>query len=101
MNKRDFVSSVLWSLMPVVCIFRFVGHGFLWLTLSGIRKTFQLRYKTGFAALALLERSQLQSSLMCASFVVYRMKTGLMAIGLRRGATQKARTPAPAHPQAQ
>ncbi len=100
MNKRNFVSSVLWSLMPVVCVFQFLGHGFLWLALSGIRKIFQLRYKTGFAALVLLERSQLQSSLMCASLVVYRMKTGLMAFGFRRGAMRKARMPAPAHPRA-
>ncbi len=101
MYKRNFVSSVLWSLMPVVCVLRFLGHGFLWLALSGIRKIFQLKYKTGYASLVLLERSQLQSSLMCASFVVFRMKTGLMAIGFRRGATRKTRTLAPAHPRAQ
>ncbi len=101
MIKRSFVFSVLWSLMPVVCALRFLGHGFLWLALGGIRKFFQLKYKTGFASLVLLERSQLRSSLMCASFVVFRMKTGLMAIGFRRGATQKARTPVPAHPRAQ
>ena len=100
MNKRNFVSSVLRSLMPVVCVFQFLGHGFLWLALSGIRKMFQLRYKTGFASLVLLERSQLQSSLICVSFVVFRMTRGLMAIGFKRGATRKARMPAPAHPRA-
>lgn len=101
MKKRNFVSSVLWSFMPVVCVFRFLGHGFLWLALCAIRKIFQLKYKTGYASLVLLERSQLQSSLMCASFVVFRMKTGLMAIAFRRGATRKTRTLDLAHPRAQ
>ncbi len=101
MIQRSFVISVLWSLMPVVCAVKFLGHGFLWLALSGIRKFFQLKYKTGFASLVLLERSQLRSSLMCASFVMYRMKMGLMAIGFRRGATRKAQTPVPAHPGAE
>ena len=49
MKNRDFVSSVLWSLAPVVCVFRILVHGLLWLALSGIRKLFQLRYKTGSA----------------------------------------------------
>ncbi len=101
MIQRSFVFSVLWSVMPVVCALKFLSHGFLWLALIGIRNFFQLKYKTGFASLVLLERSQLRSSLMCASFVVYRMKMGLMAIGFRRGAIRKAQTPAPAHPRAQ
>ena len=100
MQRRNVGSSVMWSLKPLACVLRFLGHGFLWLALSGIRKIFQLKYKTGFASLVLLERSQLQSSLMCASFVVFRMKTGLMAFRFRRGATRKARTPSPAHPHA-
>jgi hypothetical protein len=100
MKDRDFVWSVLWSLAPVVCVFRFLGHGLLWLVLSGIRKVFQLKYKTGFAALVLLERSHLQSSLMSASFVVFRIKTGLRAVASGRGTTQKAQTPAQAHTRA-
>jgi hypothetical protein len=49
----------------------------------------------------MLERAQLQSSLMCASFVVFRMRTAMLAIGYRRGATQTAQTPAPAQQRAQ
>ena len=100
MKNRDFVSSVLWSLAPVVCVFRFLAHGLLWLALSGIRKVFQLKYRTGYASLVLLERSHLHSSLMCASFVAFRVKTSMKALAPKRGATRKGRTPAQAHPRA-
>ena len=101
MNKRKLVASVLWSFMPVVCALRSLGHGVLWLALCGVRKIFRLKYDTGFASLVMLERAQLQSSLMCASFVVFRMRTAMLAIGYRRGATQTAQTPAPAQQRAQ
>ena len=101
MNKRNFVASVLWSFMPVVCAVRSLGHGVLWLALCGIRKIFQLKYDTGFASLVLLERSQLQSSLMCASFVVFRMRMVLLAMRYRGGAMQKTQTPVPAGQRAQ
>lgn len=101
MNKQNFVAPILWSFMPVVCALRSLGHGFLWLALVGIRKIFQLKYDTGFASLVLLERSQLQSSLMCASFVVFRMRVAMSAIGYRRGATRKIQTPAQAQPRTQ
>ncbi len=97
MKNRVFVSSVLWSLVPVVCVFRFLGHGLLWLALCGLRKIFQLKYKTGYASLVLLERSHLQSSLMCASFVVFRIKADLKALRPRRGATRTVQTPVEAH----
>ncbi len=100
MIKRNFMSSILWSLMPVVGALKFLGHGFLWLVLIGIRKIFQLKYETGFASLVLMERSQLRSSLMCASFAMYRMKTGLKAVSFRRGVSRQAQGPVPVHPQA-
>ena len=100
MKRRNLASSLVWSLAPMVCVLQFLGHGFLWLALSSIRKIFQLRYKTGYAALVLLERSHLQSSLMCASYVVFRMKTSLMAVRCYRGSTGNGRMPAQVHPRA-
>ncbi len=97
MNGRNLA----WSLAPFVCVLQFLGHGFLWLALVCIRKIFQLRYKTGFAAVALLERSHLQSSLMCASFAVFRVKTVLMALRFNRGPTRDGRTLAEARPRTQ
>lgn len=84
----------MWSLKPLACVLRFLGHGFLWLALSGIRKIFQIKYKTGYASLVLLERSQLQSSLMCASFVTFRMKSVLIGLRYKRKSTVKGQSPA-------
>ncbi len=95
MKRRNLASSLVWSLTPFVCVLQFLGHGFVWLALVCIRKIFQLRYKTGYAALVLLERSHLQSSLMCASFVVFRMRTSLMALSYNLG-SRNGRTPAQA-----
>ncbi len=91
----------MWSLKPLACVLRFLGHGFLWLALSGIRKIFQIKYKTGYASLVLLERSQLRSSLMCASFFVFRMKSVLVALRYKRNTTDKGRSPAEAHTRTQ
>ena len=81
MYKRNFVTSVVWAMMPVFCAVRFVFHGALWLGLLALRKVLQLKYQTGFAAMVLTERAQLESALMCASFVVFRLKRA--ASGLR------------------
>ncbi len=81
MYQRNIVSSLVWALMPVFCALRSVFHGALWLGLLALRKVLQLKYQTGFAAMVLTERAQLESALMCASFVVYRLKRA--AAGLR------------------
>ena len=101
MKRRNLGSSVMWSLNPLAYVLRFLGHGFLWLALSGIRKIFQIKYKTGYASVVLLERSQLQSSLMCASFVVFRIKSVLVGLRHRRNSTVKGRSPAEAHSRTQ
>ena len=92
MKRRNLGSSVMWSLKPLVCVLRFLGHGLLWLALSGIKKMFQIKYKTGYASLVLLERSQLRSSLMCASFFVFRMKGAWAALRHKRDTTDKGRS---------
>jgi hypothetical protein len=101
MMERNFASLVLWWLMPFVCVLQFLGHGFLWLALVCIRKIFQLRYDTGFAALVLRERSHLQISLSAASFIAFRLKRCLVNLWTKVEAAKNALPPGRAQPHAQ
>ena len=89
MKKRDFASSVLWSLRPLAHVVWCLGHGVMWLALFCTRKIFQLRYETGYASLVLLERLHLRSLLTGASFIVYRMRKGLATLCCKFAATKK------------
>ena len=101
MYKQNFMASVTWALMPVATAIQSLGHGFLWLALCGIRKLFQLKFDTGFASIVLLERAQLASSLMCASFVLFRMRVALAAFGLGRKTFHNVQSDVTAQPQEQ
>ena len=101
MYKQNFVASVLWSLMPVAMAFRALGHAVMWLGMVCLRKLFQLKYDTGFAAAVLVERGQLASALMCASFVLFRMRIAFAALGLGRKAARTERPAVSPQPQEQ